>query len=731
MMSSWRPKWQGRSQSSHGPNVSWLFRELQFYVGLAAVIAAVLFLFLRGWKRDFHVPVGFGSDSLLALMQSKSTVDNGWWWFNPMIGAPDGLNQLAFPANSNVDQAIVWVVSRIVSDPLTAINLAWMAMVVLSGLIATWCAHLIGATRFSALTVGVLYALSPYALYRNIEHLWMVIYLVPFASTAGLLLASGIRLQPLRRRSHTVLLVGCALLGFNYVYYAFFACFLVLVGALIGFAGARRPRLLADGVLCVALIGGCTLVNLAPSMYVWNRDGTPVIIRDKVPAESEVYGLKIRHLVSPLFGHPVGVLRRWTENEAAARFPLETENITSRLGLVGTIGFLGLLAVLLADGSFSERYRTLRAAARLVGAAVLLGTIGGFGSLFSLLISPEIRAYNRISPFISYFALLGVALGLELLVRRASNRIVAIGLLLVLGLFDQSTAAAGMNAEYEATSRELGEIETFVHQLEERMTDGSIVFQLPVRMFLNDEGIAQLRAYEHLKLYLVSRSLRWSYPALSNAQVGWQQSLMTMAPKDLADDLSVRGFSAILIDRRGYDDEGRAIIDGLRQALPEGSLKAQTARHVVFSLSDRSASDTSTIPEPSNAPRTVAMKRCEETPLMNVDLIGGVRSPFGAPVRVEASHGLRVSGWAIDPIGNGTAGGVEIEMNGAVSTAIYGIDRPDVAAHFRNPGYWASGFTAVISRAHVAPGPHSLNVRVVAANRDCYYQAAGIPLIAN
>ena len=49
-------------------------------------------------------------------MQSKSTVDNGWWWFNPMLGAPFGLDELAFPANSNVDQAIVWAVSRFVRN---------------------------------------------------------------------------------------------------------------------------------------------------------------------------------------------------------------------------------------------------------------------------------------------------------------------------------------------------------------------------------------------------------------------------------------------------------------------------------------------------------------------------------------------------------------------------------------------------------------------------------------
>jgi hypothetical protein len=84
------------------------------FVGViqALLIGASLYLFLRGRRRDFHVPRCFWGDGLYYLMQSKSTVDNGWWWFNPMVGAPLGLDQLAFPANSNVDQLIVWAVSR-------------------------------------------------------------------------------------------------------------------------------------------------------------------------------------------------------------------------------------------------------------------------------------------------------------------------------------------------------------------------------------------------------------------------------------------------------------------------------------------------------------------------------------------------------------------------------------------------------------------------------------------
>ena len=49
----------------------------------AALILMALWVFFQGWQRDVRVPLGFVSDSLWYLAQSKSTVDNGWWWFNP------------------------------------------------------------------------------------------------------------------------------------------------------------------------------------------------------------------------------------------------------------------------------------------------------------------------------------------------------------------------------------------------------------------------------------------------------------------------------------------------------------------------------------------------------------------------------------------------------------------------------------------------------------------------
>ena len=86
-------------------------RLAAIWLAQALLIVVCLYVFLHVWQRDIRVPLGFSFDTLQALMQSKSTLDNGWWWSNPMLSAPYTLDELSFPTNSNVDQALVWMAS--------------------------------------------------------------------------------------------------------------------------------------------------------------------------------------------------------------------------------------------------------------------------------------------------------------------------------------------------------------------------------------------------------------------------------------------------------------------------------------------------------------------------------------------------------------------------------------------------------------------------------------------
>lgn len=713
------------------------WRDAAFVLAHAALLAALLFVYLRGWDRDFTVPLQFSRDSLSAALQSKSTIDNGWWWFNWRVGAPFGLDALQYPAAPNVDQALVWLVSRVVRDPMTAITVTWLLMVVLSGLSATWCIRTLGASRISALVCGTLFALVPYALYRNVGHFWLVIYLVPFVCTAALLLATGRPQRWFWGRPFAGHLIGCLLLALNYVYYAFFGCVIVLVASIVGAVQRRSSRVLGAGAFCLVLIGGGTALNLAPSLYSWVQRGVPIAVPDKTPAEAEIYGLKIRHLLSPGLWHTFPPFRAWLAREEAAAFPLENENTGERLGVVGSAGFLVLLVWLfvprldarLAHGD------TLAAASRLMLAAVLLATVGGLGSLFNLLVSPDIRAYNRISPFIAFFSFTAVALVLDDVVRsRRARAGVAIAVALV-GLADQHAATDYLNTTHKTIATEYSGVRRFVRGLEAQLPAGAMVFQLPVRSYPDGDRPLPMGPYDHAKLYLVSHTLRWSYPALSNQQVRWQQATTLLPVARLVPELASQGFAAVEIDRDGYADRGASILAAIEQQ-PDVTVLASTTRYVALDLRRVSAppsSESFLARAAGTSPVTVGLPACQATTVFYVDRVNGrtaQQMAIGA-VHVKRSGTFKVEGWAVDDPAQSTGTGVDVRVDGALFPSIYGFERQDVSAHFSRPAYLQSGFIAAVPARGLGRGRHALALRVASADGRCAYETPERPIVVD
>ena len=689
----------------------------------ALVLTAIVYVEIGAWRRDLHTPLVFSGDASLFLMQSKSTVDNGWWWSNRWLGAPFVFDERAFPVNTNVDQAVVFLTSRFVRDPIGVVTITWVLMVMLSGMGASCCMQRLGVSKLSAVVAGTLFAVCPFALYRNIDHFCLVIYLVPFPSTVALLLASGV--VPDRR--DWWLLGALVLLGFNYIYYAFFACFCLGAAALVGTITYGNRRILWIGIACVALVASCTVVNLAPSLKSWRDHGTPIVLPHKVPAQAETYGLTIRHLISPVFNHPFPPFRRWADSESAAGFSVQNEGVTSRLGIVGAIGFLSLLLGIFVPGRLNESPfgGVLVGASRLTVAALLLSTVGGFGSVFSFLVTPEIRAYNRISPFIEFFALTAVAIAIDAVpVKGRARTLAAIGVF-VIGLVDQGQASLPIRVAYQRNAIEIRALDNLVASMTRALPRAAMVFQLPIMNFLNEpEG--RMKPYDHFKPYLVSLGLRWSYPALSNEQSLWQQAIAQIDLDQLPGQLAAEGFAGILVDRYGYDDNGAAVDSAWRAGHLGEHVIAQTDRYLAFDIRSLAGEGgTGKLPRVLS-PATVGLGLCGEPSLLFVDRIGSATAPFSnLPVRVSPGRPIEVVGWAVDTRNRTIGRGVDVVIDQKPFRSVYSLDRFDVAAEHRVPSYRYSGYTILIAASDVGRGNHALSVRVVSSDGQCYYELAG------
>lgn len=699
-------------------------------LGQAAITALLIVLLLNGGTRDFGAPLRFGQDSLAYLTQTKTTLDTGWWWNDPLMSAPSTFNALLFPSNSTVDQAIVAVVGLFTDQLGWAINITWITMLVLAGGLATYGFELAGVGPWPAACFGVLYALSPYGIYRNQEHFMLVTYLVPIPATAAVLILGGaFEAGPWRRWMG--LLAGCGLIGLNYVYYAFFACFFVAVATLGRLAARWHWRTLAAGALVAGLISIATAVNLVPSLRAWSVDGKPVIIQEKVAAEAEVYGLKLRHLITPIWGHTVAPLAYWQRLDAWAHFPLDNENTTAKLGLIGSLGLaVGLLAIAgaaRAQPLFGNWH--VLAASQLLTAGILFGTIGGLGSVFNLFVATDIRGYSRIVVFLTFFALLVVAAVCDALWRRSRvwGGTLLIAVMLV-GLWDQGHAFISINASTPEITREYRQLETFVQRLEQDLPPGSQVLQLPFTFYLNDLGRERMGIYDQLKPHLVSTHLHWSFPALSNEQFRWELQALRVATPDLPARMVNEGFAAILVDRYGYADAGQSVIAALLAA-PGARMAHEDERYAAIDVRQVEGSELPRL-RMTPQPATAGLASCPVPAIVSFDYVGGKPGPYTTPVRVRRDRDVRVAGWIVPGGGALPGRDLDVVVDGTPIQAYYGFIRPDVASVLAQPAYGTSGYVAVVPGAQLSSGSHSVTLRLTSADESCASESSAIVLEA-
>jgi hypothetical protein len=558
-------------------------RALSYYGGLAALAALLLWLVVPFGPFPLAVPFDYSGDGLFFTALVKGIAEEG-----PLrltrIGAPFGADIVDWPLGMWLVFGVTSALSRLLEQPGAVINVAWLLAIVASGLSAAWALRRLEVPAATAFVFGLLYAFLPYGFYRNVTHFGTFFPFVPLVALLALRIAGDApERQDARERWQT--LAGCLAQGLSYVYYAFFGCFLLAAAGAIGWARTRRLRSLRLAAAGMGLLALGAAIPLVPSAAYWSRHGRNTLLGYKQVADADSYGLKIRQLLVPIEGHPLAPLRRAEERIAQAHFPNENEGSTARLGLVGSIGFLALLALTLGGAASGQAAPSgLGPAGALTLAALLLGQVGGLGSLFSVFVSPDIRGYNRIVVYIAFFAFCAAAR----LFSRATQGLPpgapgqlarggALALVLGFGIVDQ-VPRQYLSAVRSAFAPQFAEDASFVAFAERRLPAGAMVFQLPHGTIpLDLSWRPPMNPYDPARAYLHSRSLRWSWGSILGRDGDWQAAVARLPPPLLARRVALAGFSAIWIDRWGFTTAPRPAWQQLEAALGVASGTAAVA----------------------------------------------------------------------------------------------------------------------------------------------------------
>jgi phosphoglycerol transferase len=540
------------------------------------------------------VPFAYAEDGIVLTALVKAVAEDGPLHFS-RLGAPFGADFVDWGFGGWLIFLVTTPLVHLLGSPGAALNAYWLLTTAAAGVSAAWVFRRLSLPASVSLVFGVLYALLPWTFYRHVGHVALAHLFVPPLCLLCLRVA-GSRPERFDARERWTTLGACLLQGLNMIYAAFFAFVLLAASIPVGWLKTRRLSQARAGALGLVLLAAGSAIPLVPTAAYWARHGRNERLAYKTAADADRYGLKLRHLLLPIDDHPFAAFRAVAARENAARFPDQNENTWARLGLVGSIGLVVLLGLGVARVAGASRAgdEDLDLPAALTAVALLVAQVGGLGSMFNLFVVPDVRAYNRMSPFIALFALLATAV----VSTRAARRLLAAGRVrrpflgaalagvLAFGVVDQ-VPWSSMHVVRESSAPGFLEDEEFVLRLERRLEPGAMVFQLPHGSLPVNNPRRPQAPWDVARPYLSSRTLRWSFGSMLGRTDRWARTIQKLPPKAIVERLSLAGFSGIWVDRRAFPraDEAR-LLSGLTEAVGARPELSNRERYCFFPIEE-------------------------------------------------------------------------------------------------------------------------------------------------
>ena len=563
------------------------------YLGAAVITSLVIASVFKLWKFDLHVPINVDPDALLHEMLMKNFAE-GHFYVNPWLGAPGQLQLYDFPL-PHWTHLIVWAFLRLFTHSYgLLLNLYYFLSFPLCALTSVFAFRRLGISRRFALAGAVLFALLPFHILRSESHLFLsVLYIVPLAAMViiwiavgnplfGFELPKGSGSRPFVTRDGIIALISCVLMGWDHPYYAFFTAGLLVIAGLVGtFRNEHRKALLTSLVMCF-VVTGTLLMALLPNVIFFHQHGR-TSVANRLPGESELNPLTLLELLAPIRDHRI----QWLANARQyydTHSPRISEGWTASLGALGSAGFLISLACFFRRRS-SELLYSLGV---LNLAAVLIGVMGGLGAIFAFLVSPQVRAYNRISVFIGFFGVAALVWVLERWIPSSNLNWLGLAivpaLLITLGVLDQIPRHVLLKNRPIHEAAFYGEAK-FIERIEHSVPPNSMIFQIPYLPFPEGGPVNRMQDYDPFLGYLHSKALRWSYGAMRERDADfWLAKVSAEPTEQMIASVEDAGFAGVWVDRFGYKDNAVAIEGQLKDLLHEEPWTDFTGRYLYFPL---------------------------------------------------------------------------------------------------------------------------------------------------
>lgn len=505
---------------------------------------------LNLWNYDFNVPFWYrDGDNISTLLTTKRLADG--FFSTDLLGAPFQAILVDYPFYGDTLNYLIRGIMLFLTGNNVGltVNIYYILLFPATFCTSFYVLQKFGGKKLYAFLGSLLFTALPYRILRGTAHLDLSNYtVIPFTLYLSWIIYS--KEKNIKHSKKELIWLGLCLIpiALSGIYYAFFTCFFICVTFVLRFFKDRHISKTA----IVSVVGIAILIGIAmiPTLYAQNIYGTSAETPIRSRIEAEIYGLKITQFFLPNQAHGISILEKLQSAYANAPVPNEGSEY---LGIVGAIGLLLSLLCVIGFRKTDEKIQFL---GKLNLTAILLATVGGFGSIFSLIISPQIRGYNRISVFVGFFSIATIVL----LISKADKTIkwkkammigsVAVG---CISLWEQTIFQGDMLMSY---AQDYYSDQTFIQQIEEYVSEGAMIYQYPYYPYPETPPMNNMGDYALARGYIHSSSLRWSYGDYKGQKSDlWNRELSERSIPEQINRIAVIGFEGIYIDTYAYTQE--------------------------------------------------------------------------------------------------------------------------------------------------------------------------------
>ena len=471
------------------------------------------------------------------------------------------------------NEAIIKLISVVISDPIVNMNIFYL-LTFFSNFIIFALGILIwrGSLSFWDIAISIAFCLTPF---HFIQGQFFIM------NQGGIILGVAVVLRILGEKRVSFLGLGATALCVPLfgMYWTFFFAGLLTVVCLCSLRNIRtRVHLIRLWLMLLLTSSLAAFIDFYPSLVYWAKYGATSTLTRTV-TQNDSWPFRVMDLI--LF--PTYSIMKIP---AFSRDILQNSPVSGEAsGLFAPLGMVVLVTAIFVlvkgtktgiAGTF-QNSRTTETNVNwqqliflLVGIVCipLIGSVGGFGTIFNNFVPSPIKSWERIAIVFQILALNLVSVFLykwkprlrftflnsirnrtfgQMDSRSGISALMAASLIVTLVV----SIPIGWSDNFDSTKNMYDSDRTFFTQIEEVVENG-MVFSFPVEIYPEGPEVCTSIPYGTLVGNMFTKNVRWSGGAVKGRDFAWQVAINNMPLEESANRLMDLGFKGIVISKRGY-----------------------------------------------------------------------------------------------------------------------------------------------------------------------------------